>query len=252
MVISVDSSTSVSVPLTMAALGVPATVVVSLKRKKPNTALDPFLRYMLREVAAGTGCSYESLSRDYSNVNYSSGRLGSLDDRDLWKVLQAWFARSYRAPLHAQWLSAAVLSRAVSSIAIDSYALDPERFEAVTWKFRGWSWVDPTKEVKAYAQAVREGFTTVTAVIAATAGGADIEDVIAERKRELELFDEAGILLDSTVAKETPAPDAAALAADKATAAAADAAEADPADDPQTNPAPAAKAARVLPIRGTA
>jgi lambda family phage portal protein len=166
---------------------------------RPNTALDPFLRYMLREVAAGVGCSYESLSRDYSQSNYSSSRLALLDDRDLWRVLQQWWGRSFRAPLYGQWLQAAVLSRAVASIPVESYALNKANFEAVTWKFRGWSWVDPTKEVNAYKEAVKAGFMTVSKVINLTGGGDDVEDVIAERKRELEMFDEAEIELDTTV-----------------------------------------------------
>jgi lambda family phage portal protein len=58
---------------------------------RPNTALDPFMRYMLREVSAGCGPSYESLSRDYSQSNYSSSRLALLDDRDLWRTLQQWW-----------------------------------------------------------------------------------------------------------------------------------------------------------------
>jgi capsid protein len=143
--------------------------------------------------------SYESLSRDYSQSNYSSSRLALLDDRDLWRVLQQWYVRSFREPLLRDWMQAAVLSRAIDSIQVEAYAPDPERFLAVTWKLRGWQWVDPTKEVNAYKEAVKAGFTTVSAVIAQTAGGVDVEDVIAERKRELEMFDAAGIDLDTTV-----------------------------------------------------
>jgi lambda family phage portal protein len=166
---------------------------------RPNVALDPFLRYMLREVAAGVGVSYESLSRDYSQSNYSSSRLALLDDRDLWRVLQQWYVRAFREPLLRDWMQSAVLSRAISSIPVEAYAPDAERFLAVTWKLRGWQWVDPTKEVNAYKEAVKAGFTTVSAVIAQTAGGVDVEDVIAERKRELEMFEAADIDLDTTV-----------------------------------------------------
>ena len=164
---------------------------------RPNNALPDFLRYMLREMAAGIGVSYESLSRDYSQSNYSSSRLALLDDRDLWRVLQQWWVRSFREPLHREWLQAGVLSRAITSIPVEAYAADRARYEAVKWKLRGWSWVDPTKEVSAYVMAVRAGFTTVTDVIAQTAGGSDIEDVINTRKRELAMFDDAGIDVDS-------------------------------------------------------
>lgn len=175
---------------------------------RPNAALDPFMRHMLREVAAGVGTSYESLSRDYSQSNYSSSRLALLDDRDMWKVLQQWWIRNFRRPLHKTWLQQAVLSSAVSSIAPSSYAADTSRYEAVLFKPRGWSWIDPTKEVAAYKEAIKAGLTTTTDVIAATAGGMDVEDVIAVRKRELELFEAAGIGLDTTVVEEPePAPE---------------------------------------------
>lgn len=175
---------------------------------RPNAALDPFMRYMLREFAAGAGVSYESVSRDYSQSNYSSSRLALLDDRDLWRVLQQWFVRSFREPLHRAWLQQAVLARAIPAIPIEPFALNPDLYSAVRWKLRGWSWVDPTKEVDAYEKAVRCGFTTVSAVIAQTGGGVDIEDVIAERQEELAMFEAAGIEVDTTVTEAAPAPGA--------------------------------------------
>ena len=179
---------------------------------RPNTAIDPFIRHMLREVAAGVGVSYESLSRDYSQSNYSSSRLALLDDRDLWRVLQQWWIRSFREPLHRAWMQQAVMARAIPEIPMESFALDAEQFCAVRWKLRGWNWVDPTKEVNAYKEAVKAGFTTVSAVIAQSGGGVDIEDVIAERKQELEMFEEADIEVDTTVAEMQEAPEPAPVA----------------------------------------
>ena len=169
------------------------------KPDRPNNALDPFLRYMLREVAAGVGVSYESLSRDYSQSNYSSSRLALLDDRDLYKTLQQWWIRNFRRPLHRSWLQQAVLAGSIQSVPVEQYATTPDKFEAVLFKPRGWSWVDPTKEVTAYKEAIKAGLTTLTDVIAATADGRDIEDVIATRKRELEMLDEAEVESDCTV-----------------------------------------------------
>lgn len=172
---------------------------VGFDPSRPNPALSEFMRHMLREVAAGAGVSYESLSRDYSQSNYSSSRLALLDDRDSWRVLQQWFIRGFMEPVFRQWLHAAVLARAIPGVSVTEYALNPEKFEAVRWKPRGWSWVDPTKEVNAYKEAIRAGLTTLTDVISATGGGLDIEDVIETRRRELQLLDEAGIDVDTTV-----------------------------------------------------
>lgn len=156
---------------------------------RPNTALDAFMRYMLREVAAAVGVSYESLSRDYSQSNYSSSRLSLLDDRDLWRVLQGWYLRNFRQPIHKEWLQAAVLAGAIPAVRVDEYAVSPKKFEAVLFKPRGWGWIDPTKEVAAYKEAVKAGFKTVSDVIAETGGGQDIEDVLRQRRRELVMMD---------------------------------------------------------------
>jgi lambda family phage portal protein len=163
----------------------------------PNPALDPFMRYMLREVAAGIGVSYESLSRDYSQSNYSSSRLALLDDRDMWRFYQSWFICDFRYHIHREWLKQAVLARAVEGISVEQYAVDAKKFEAVLFKPRGWSWIDPAKEVEAFKEAIKAGFTTRTDVISQTAGGQDIEDIDNVRERELRLAKEKGLQFDT-------------------------------------------------------
>lgn len=212
---------------------------------RPNANLDAFMRHMVREMAVGAQCSYASMSGDYSQSNYSSSRLALLDDRDTWKTLQQWWIRAFRAPLHKVWLRQAVLARAVAAVPVEQYALDAPKFEAALFKPRGWSWIDPTKEVNAYKEAIKAGLTTVTDVIAQTADGRDIEDVVTTRKRELEMLAEAGILVDTTVVPEpAPAPPPAAPPA--------------PAEDDEEEPdadpeAEGGETARVMPLRrGTA
>lgn len=210
---------------------------------RPNTQLDPFMRMMLREVASGTDVSYESLSRDYSQSNYSSSRLALLDDRDTWRMLQQWFIRSFRKRVHKLWLQQAVLARAIVSINIEEYALNPRKFEAVCFKPRGWSWIDPTKEVEAYEQAIDNGFTTVSAVIAQTGDGRDLEDVLKERKRELELMQQLGLQF-----KTDPALKQAELAAKQAVTTV-DPADENPAQETDDDPA-VKKAEKMLRIAG--
>lgn len=185
------------------------TKVADWSPEYPNTNFDPFVRAALRDIAAAFGVSYESLSRDYSQSNYSSSRLALLDDRDGWRVLQQWWIRCFRERLHRVWLEAAVLARAIPRISVESYVANPDFYRAVTWKPRGWSWVDPTKEVDAYKEAVKAGFTTVSAVIAQTANGLDLEDVLQERQKELAAMDEAGVKTDTDpAAAPQPAPTA--------------------------------------------
>lgn len=163
---------------------------------RPGNQFDPFMRAMLRGVASGIGVSYESLSKDYSQSNYSSSRLALLDDRDNWKVLQAWMISNFHQPIFEEWLDLAVLS---GEIQIRDYELNSNAYKYPRWIPRGWSWIDPAKEVAAYKDAVRNGFTTLSDVISQS--GADIEDVFNQRGREIDMAEELGLVLDSNPAQ---------------------------------------------------
>lgn len=153
---------------------------------RPNPAMDPFMRMMLREVAAGAGVAYESISRDYSQSNYSSSRLALLEDRDNWTAIQQWFIRSFRVALHREWLQAAVMAGAIPAIDIASYANDPKRYEAVTFKPRGWTYINPKEDADAAIAGIRAGLTTRTIEIARYGNGYDVEDIDALRRQELD------------------------------------------------------------------
>ena len=161
----------------------------------PSPELEPFLRHMVRKMAVGIGFSYEALSRDYTSASYSSIRMGVLDDRDMYRVLQGYFCRNMRQDIHREWMDAAAL---VGQIKVGGdYYTNTAKYTAVRFKPRGWSWIDPTKEVQAYKLAVRNGFMTQGDVIAATSADRDFEDLVKERAAEQDAIDELGLVFDS-------------------------------------------------------
>jgi lambda family phage portal protein len=174
---------------------------------RPNSQADPFLRLMLREVAVGAGPSYEATTGDYSQTNYSSSRLASLVERDHWRTLQQWFIRAFREPLHRVWVNQAATFGALPAEHFELLQIDPARVLAARWKPRGWSWVDPTKEVEAYRQAELAGYCTKGDIIAATAGGLDLEDVMKARKQELEMIESLGLAFETGPMAEQPEPE---------------------------------------------
>lgn len=174
----------------------PGTTFSGFNPSSANAALDPFLRYMLRSVAAGIGLSYESLSRDYSQSNYSSSRLALLDDRDNWRVLQAWLIEVFHQEVFEAWLEMAVLC---GELDLPGYETDPEIYQAVRWMPRGWDWVDPQREVNAAIAAVRAGFTTVADVVAAKGG--DWEDVFKQAQRERQNAKDLGLEYETFASK---------------------------------------------------
>ena len=166
----------------------------------PDGQFEPFLRAMLRAMAAGIGCSYETISRDFSQTNYSSSRLSLIEDRDHWRILQSWMIENFHRRIFSEWLDLAVLS---NSLSLPGYELTPERFKAARWMPRGWAWVDPAKEVQAYKEAVRCGFKTLGEVVAEQGG--DLDELLLARQGELAMLDQMGIVVDSDPTQVTGA-----------------------------------------------
>ena len=158
----------------------------------PDGQFEPFLRAMLRGMAAGVGCSYESISRDFSQTNYSSSRLSLLEDRDHWRALQQFLIENLHQPVFEAWLEMAVLGGALN---LPFYETDPERYRAIRWMPRGWAWVDPAREVQAYKDAVRCGFKTQGEVVAEQGG--DLEELLMARKAEVDRADELELTFDT-------------------------------------------------------
>ncbi len=158
----------------------------------PDGQLEPFMRVMLRAMAAGVGCSYETISRDFSQTNYSSSRLSLLEDRENWKALQQYMIENFHRLVFEAWLEMAVLSGVLN---LPAYETDPERYRTVRWMPRGWAWVDPAKEVDAYREAVRCGFKTQADVVAEQGG--DLEELLLARKAEVDRAEELELYFDS-------------------------------------------------------
>lgn len=160
---------------------------------RPGNQFDPFMRLMLRGCSAGAGASYESVSKDYSQGSYSSTRQALLEDRDNFKIIQKWLIRKFHQNVYCDWLDRAVLS---GELSIPGYFVDTRKYtESVKWMPRGWSWIDPLKEVEAYRMGVRNGFITQTEVVAQSGG--DFEELCVTRKRERDFAKKCDIMFDT-------------------------------------------------------
>ena len=179
----------------------PGEEFVGFDPTRPNDAFEPFIRMMLRGVAANLGIDFESVSRDFSQSNYSSSRLALIQVRDSYKSLQDFFIEDFLQPIFEDWLNIAVLN---GSLSFPDYERNPDRYTKVRWRPRGWSWVDPWKETQASIEAINAGLSTLTQELAKQ--GLDIEEVLTERATELELARSLGLVL--TDSEQAPAGDA--------------------------------------------
>jgi lambda family phage portal protein len=154
--------------------------------KYPDAAVEPFIKACLRGIASGLDVAYHNLASDLEGVNYSSARIGELDERDAWMSIQDFMIEHHCQPGFEEWLHMQML--------LGNVDLVPgriERYQAVHWQPRRWQWVDPMKEVGANIAAINNKIKSRTRVVAEQ--GEDIEDVFEELSQEAELAKEKKI-----------------------------------------------------------
>lgn len=154
--------------------------------KNPDSTADSFKSTILGGVAAGAGVAKHSLTGDMSEVNYSSGRIAMLDERDFWKTIQRFVIDNFCQPIFEDWLKSSMLKNQVNLT-----AKDYEKVRFVKWFARGFSWVDPEKEAKADVLAIEKGLLTVTEVLSEK--GQDLEEFLKLRQKEQQLFEQYGV-----------------------------------------------------------
>jgi lambda family phage portal protein len=154
----------------------------------PTTAFAPFVKGILRSIAAGIGVSYNSLTNDLESVNYSSIRAGLLQERDGWKALQKWLSRHLCRPVFKDFLAMASVSGALGLP-----SLDVSRWCAPVWQARGWAWVDPLNDITASALEIQLGLNNRQAICGER--GRDFEENVLALAEEQRIADENGVVL---------------------------------------------------------
>jgi lambda family phage portal protein len=154
----------------------------------PTNAFEPFIKQSGREIASGMNVAYHKLCNDLAGINYSSGRLGELEERDFWMEMQTHMVDDVCEMIYDPWLAAGLMWGA-----IELPLSDRKRFTgpSLKWEPRRWPWVDPLKDVQASTLLVQNGFETNESIL--NSQGRDLEDVYNQRKREQDLADELGL-----------------------------------------------------------
>lgn len=154
---------------------------------------DNVVRNLLRRFAAGFGCSYETLSRDFSQTNYSSSRLSILEDRDHWRLLQSWMIQQIHQRIYENWFEAAVLSGELPVQTFGDFWVNPRRYLTPRWQARTWAWVDPGKELDAIRTARELQLDTEENQIQ-DYSGEQFDEVMAQIQKEQEKRKALGLL----------------------------------------------------------
>jgi len=151
-------------------------------------AADGFSDYSkttLRGIAAGAGVTYEAMTGDLSNVNFSSGRMGwlefSRDVEDLqWQLMIPMFCED-------------VFDWFVDAAAI-AFGRQINTDATCAWTPPARQMIDPVKETKGMMSQIRNGLISWQEAVRTM--GYDPKEVIKEMTQDMEAWDGAGLKLD--------------------------------------------------------
>lgn len=155
----------------------------------PNSEFSQFRKEAVRQIAASLpGGNYNSLANDSEGISYSTGRIFSLEEREIWKGLQRFDIDKAERPIFEAWLEMALITGAIP-LPLAKY----EKFNKAVFTGRRWPWVDPSKDATALETELKNLLTSWSRVF--DEKGWDLEEVWIERAEEMMLAEQLGLTL---------------------------------------------------------
>ncbi len=151
-----------------------------------SNSFEPFVLQASMSIAAGVGMTYDQLTGDLRQANYSSLRAGKIEFRGIVRQLQhRMMIRQFCKPVWKRFIEAAVLAGKL-----------PQRVSGYpsSWIAPGFEPIDPLKDLKADILAVRSGRSTWNEFVAEW--GNDPQTQMDELQQINKDFDERGLVLD--------------------------------------------------------
>lgn len=158
---------------------------------RPNSAFDPFVQSMMRQVGVGLEIPFEVLVKHFSS-SYSAARAALLEAWRFYRCRRSYLVNSVCAPCY-EW----VISEAVDRGLLDAPGFFEDPIARAAWLGSSWTGdpqghVQPVQEVKALKARVDGKFIAPSQAVAEDSGG-DFELVARQIQRDRELLDEMGI-----------------------------------------------------------
>ena len=133
----------------------------ALNLQFPSQAFSQTVDAYLMSIAAGLFVSYSTLTADPSKGNSANVRFGSVVEREHFQQIQRWLIKCLHMKVYKKWIESALLHGAVKLPSMDA-----SNYYQVTFRGTRHSTIDPSKDMKAYIEAIANGLFTRTQVCA--------------------------------------------------------------------------------------
>ncbi|RVE90110.1 phage portal protein [Sinorhizobium meliloti] len=162
------------------------------KPEHPNANFEAFVNAALRKVASAIGVTYEQLTMDWSQVNYSSARAALLE---IWRGFTAkkgGFASQFMAPIYRAWLEE-VFDKGLVELPAGAvpFEQNPAAWCHADWIGPGRGWIDPLREAQAASERLAGNLTTLQQEAAEQ--GRDWKMDAQQRARERAFYERLGL-----------------------------------------------------------
>lgn len=181
----------------------PGEKITTVAATRPNGNFAAFEKSFLRNFASATGLSAQQMSHDWSDTNYSSARGALLEAYKTLTRRRNDFAMNSAQPILCCFLE--------ESMEVDDYPLPhgaPEFMECrsmyarADWMGPARGWIDPVAEKQGAVLGMDAGLSTLQQECMEQ--GLDYEEVLEQRKREIDKFKELGIPTPTWAGMQVP------------------------------------------------
>lgn len=158
-----------------------------------------FEQSLLRYISAGLGVSYEELSRDFSNANYSSMKKGAVQTERRMMARKRFVADRFATSIYRLWFEEAMNDGQIETMKgrPDFYEnMNKDAYTSCEWLGASKGQIDELKETQAAFLRVNNNLSTLEIELGRL--GIDWRKALKQKAREKKVIDELGL---------TPEPD---------------------------------------------
>lgn len=181
----------------------PGEDITTVAPNRPNTAFDPFVQSVLRQIGVALGLPFEVLIKHFT-ASYSAARAALMEAWKFFRLRREFLAQTFCAPVYEAWMEEAV---ALGRIAAPGFFDDPARriaYLQADWIGDAPAQIDPTKEVDAAAKRLEIGVSTLAEETMQLTGGV-WKDKHREQVKERRMRERDGLAVVKMPGPATPA-----------------------------------------------
>ena len=154
-----------------------------------GSSYEPFLKTQLRAIASAVGATYEAVTGDYSDSNFSAARMARNTINRRTAPFQDLFSFQFNQPILNWLIEAAFIGGKISAA---GYVDSPRDHTRAEWIAPGWPYTNPKEEAAADELVVKAGLDSRKAV--ARRRGKEVTDIDLDQADDNARADSLGLV----------------------------------------------------------